>query len=240
MNVTAIRKNGDPRDPTRDALREAIAARAVAHAEAERLQEAVGRAREMARAADEKMNRAAEELEMARASHATALAQAATTGVTPKANGALRVARATLHDSEDELEAARTALQRLEADRIDDRAAQAENNVLVAVAKVLAPVCEELLAEAVRRRAELLALTQTLFVLTSEETAVPRVGGEVQRAVAADARRAPLMDLRERVLRLNLLPTQEELITAQSAIRSWIEWRTALRRDADAPLPDWR
>jgi hypothetical protein len=238
MGVTPLRKsNGAPDDP-RSALREAIAARAEANAEAERHRQAIERTRGLVADAERRVGLAGENLEAVRGQHAQAIAVAAAAGQSPKANGQMRAARMALADAEDEAQAARAACEHLKADRSDDQVAQAENVVLVQIAKVIAPVCEELLAEAVRRRAELLALTQTLFAMTSEESAVPRTGGEVQRAVAADARRAPLEAVRERVLRLNLLPTTEELTAAQSAVAPWTRWRTSLRNDADAPLPE--
>jgi hypothetical protein len=113
MNVTAIHKNGDPRDPTRDALRAAIAARTTAEAEAEQHQQAIRRAHNMVHEAEQRLTVAGEALEKTRSDHAGGIARAATVGTAPKADGALRAARLVLADAEDEAQAARSALEQL-------------------------------------------------------------------------------------------------------------------------------
>lgn len=120
------------------------------------------------RDAQAKASAAADALEAARAGHAETLAHAAITGAAPKANGALRNARLALADAGEKTEAARTALDQLKADRGELDQAQAENAVLTEIARVLAPG-ERLLEQARRKKAELLILMQTLYVLTAEE-----------------------------------------------------------------------
>ena len=237
MSLVAVKRNDGGDDP-RDALREAIAARAVAHAKAELQQKAVERAHAMVREAEARLTVVGEALEATRSGHAEALAHAASTGAAPKANGALRAARLALSDAEDEADAARAALEQLKADRGDDQIAQAENAVLTEIARVLALTGGELLARAQRAKAELLILTETLYALTSEETVgVPLFGGEIARLNGQDARRAPLLGLRDEALKLSHEPGSEELATAREAVRPWVQWRSTLRRDADAPDP---
>jgi hypothetical protein len=201
--------------------------------------QAIKRAQSLVADAEAKVSVAGEALEAARTGHAEALAQAASTGQSPKPNGALRNARLALADAEDEAEAARTAFEQLKADPGDNQAAQADNAVLVEVAHVLALTGGELLARAQRTKAESLILKETLYALTSEETVgVPLFGGEIQRLNAADARRAPLAELRDEVLKRNFEPRPEELAAAREAVKPFVQWRSTLRRDGDAPMPE--
>jgi hypothetical protein len=62
--------------------------------------------------------------------------------------------------------------------------------------------------------------------------------GNLQPNVAAEATRKPLADLREKVLRLNLLLTPDELAAAREVASPFIRWRSSLRDDPDAPAPD--
>jgi hypothetical protein len=230
MGLAAIRKSDD-----REALRAAIAAYAAVEAKADRREEAVERARILVTTAEAKVNAAGEMLEGVRADHAKALAACASGGQSPKPNGALRNARLMLSDAEDEAEAARTAFEQLRADRGELDQAQAENVVLVEVARVLALTGAELLARAQRTRAELLILKEALYALTSEDVVgVPLFGGEIARLNAQDARRAPLATLREEVLKLSCEPRAEELATAREAVKPYVQWRSALRRNSDA------
>jgi hypothetical protein len=237
MGVALLKKDDGSDDP-RSALREAIAARTVTHAKAELQRKAVERAHTMVRDAEARLTVVGEALEATRSGHAEALAQAASTGAAPTANGALRAARLALSDAEDEADAVRAAFEQLKADRGDDQVAQAENAVLTEVARVLALTGRELLARAQRAKAELLILTETLYALTSEETVgVPLFGGEIARLNGQDQRRAPLLGLRDEVLKLSSEPRSEELAVAREAVEPWVRWRSTLRRDADAPDP---
>ena len=238
MGVALVKNNTNGDDP-RSTLREAIAARAVAHAKAELQQQTIHRARDMLRDAEAKLGMAGEALESARSQHAETLAEAAQTGTgVPRGNTPLRAARQQLSDSEDEASAARTALEQLQGDRGDDRVALAENAVLTAVAAVLAPVGEELLARARRTKAELLILMQTLYEITNpEERGVPLFGGEIQTLNARDARAAPLASLRDQVLKLSLEATRDEWAAARETAARWKEAKLALRTDSDAGLP---
>jgi hypothetical protein len=238
MGMALVKRNTDGDDPTRSTLRAAIAARAAAEAKAGQQQEAIHRARNMVTAAEAKAGLAGEALESCRADHAQALAEAATTGSTPKANGALRSARAALSDAEDEASAARAALDRLEADGDDLKAAnsQLENAVLVAIAEVIAPVAERLLAQIQRKQIELSVLQQLFLALTDDDEAgAPLFPTDVRRLNAKDARMKPVTALREQLFNLDLKAGQER---AKEAAAAWRKWRESLRRDSDVPLPE--
>ena len=238
MSVALARKTPGDDDP-RAALREAIAARAVAHAKAELQQKAVERARDMVRDADAKLGMAGEALESARSQHAGTLAEAAQTGAgVPKGNTPLRVARQQLSDSEDEASASRAALDRLESDGddLDASSPQLENAVLVAVAQVIAPVAEQILVQMRQKQVELLVLQQVFHALTDEQTTgVPLFPSDVARLNAKDSRAKPVAMLRDQFFNLNSRTGQERANEVAGAFR---KWRTALTRDPDAPAPD--
>jgi hypothetical protein len=90
MSVALLKKNTDGDDP-RAGLRQAIAARAAAHARAEQREEAIRRAHTMVRDAEARLTVVGEALEATRSGHAEALAHAASTGAAPKANGAFEL-----------------------------------------------------------------------------------------------------------------------------------------------------
>jgi DNA repair exonuclease SbcCD ATPase subunit len=238
MNVMSLaRKNHDRYDPRGD-LRRAIAARDAAQAKAEQHREAIRRAQNMVREAEQKLTMAGEALERTRADHAEALAQAAATGEAPKPSGALLAARSALADSEDEAQAARSALDRLKADGDDLRASnpQLENAVLVAVAQVVAPVAARLLEEIRRKQSDLLTLQQVFDALTSDETIdVPSFSSDVQRLNAKDARMAPVTAVRDQFFHLDSKAGEDR---AKEAIVAFRRWRSALRNDPAAPEPE--
>jgi hypothetical protein len=95
------------------------------------------------------------------------------------------------------------------------------------------------LARARRAKVELLVLRETLYALTSEDTVgVPLFGGEIARLNGQDARRAPLLGLRDEVLKLSSEPRPEELAAAREAIKPFVQWRAALRNDSNVPVPE--
>ena len=162
------------RSPRGD-LRRSIAARDAAVAHADRQREAIQRAKDLVRTAERRVSEAAEALENTRGAAAEEIAAAAQAGSTPKANGALRSARAALSDATDEAEAAKAALDRLEEGGDDLKASspQLENAVLVAISQVVAPVAERLLEEIRRKQSDLLILQQ---VFEGDATAQKRLG----------------------------------------------------------------
>lgn len=190
------------------------------------------------RTAEAKVTEAAENLETARDQHAQLIARAAAAGETPAKNAALRTVRLALSDAEDELAAAKAALDRLEADGDDLEASnpQLENAVLVAVSQVIAPVAEQILAQMRQRQAELAILQRVFHVLTEDETiGVPVFHGDVQRLNAKDARMKPVAALRDQLFALDPKAGQDR---AKEAAGAWRKWRTALCRDPDAAAPE--
>jgi hypothetical protein len=229
-------------------LREAITACAAAQAKAERHQEAVRRARSIVAAAEQRVSEAAEILETARGQHAQMIAEAAQSGTAPKTNATLRAARLEQADREDELLAARAALEQIEADRGDvgDEEAAAVSNVHVAIAGVVMPVAETLLARAKRLRVELECASEILRELLKEEFAnderarqMPAFTNIYKDMDARDVRNAPLQPVRAELEALNSLAAQDDLRrAARAALAPWLQWREALQRDPDAPTPD--
>jgi hypothetical protein len=248
MGVALVKHGSDDSDP-RSGLREAIAARAVAHAKAELQQQAIDRARNMVREAEARLNVAGEALEATRALRASSLVESAQTGAAPQANTALRAARQALADSEDEASAVRSALERVEANSGDfgDEVSAADNAVLVAVAEVVRPVGDELLAKAKRLRIELACTLNVLAELSREEFAndardrqldVPVFSNIYKDGAARDARNGPLRALRAAIEEFNTLAAQDEVKkAAKQATDVYVRWRAALRNDPDAGLP---
>jgi hypothetical protein len=110
--------------------------------------------------------------------------------------------------------------------------------VLVEVARVLAPIGEELLARARETKAELFALLQVLSVLTDEATAAPLFSSEIARLNAADARRGPVAELRDQVLKFSLEAAPGDWARAKESAEPWRRARLALQNDPDAPVPE--
>src|SRR6476661_10883897 len=98
MGVAVARKNttDDPRAMLRRAIAEASAKRDAV----ERHQQAIQRARALISASEQRVVVAGKVLEAARQQHADVLAEAASTGTTPKAGGELRAARIALGDAQ--------------------------------------------------------------------------------------------------------------------------------------------
>jgi hypothetical protein len=247
MGVALLKDSGG--DGPRDALRQALAARAVAYAKAELQQQAIERARNMVRDAEARLNLAGEALESARSQHASLLAEAAQAGTARKGNTPLRAARQQLSDCEDEASAARSAVEQLKTDQGDvgDEVAEADNAILVAVAEVVRPLGEELLVKAERLRTELSCTLRVLSELSREEFAndardrqldVPTFSSIYKDQDARDARNAPLRELRVALEAFNSLAAQDEVKkAAKQATDVYVRWRAALRSDPSADLP---
>ena len=234
MPMVARKGNGNGE---RSALAAAITKARQARTAVSQHHESVGRAERLVSAAQNRLAAATTALEDERQRAADVLRDSASTGKAPAANGAMKAARMGLADAGDELEAAEMALTQLKKGgrfgEVEEGAAQAENQVLVQIAKVLALTGGELLAQAQRKRAELLVLREVLYALTGEEIDVPLFGGEIARLNGQDARRAPLVSLREEVLKLSSEARPEELAAAREAVKPYIQWRRALRTDPD-------
>jgi hypothetical protein len=244
MGVALVKKTTDGEDP-RAGLRQAIAAAAKAQVEAEQHQQAIQRAESMVAEAEARVSAANEALISVREKHAQALAEAATSGQSTKSSNGVRNARLALSDAEDELEAAKAAFEHLQeaSDGFRAENPQIDNQILIEVARVVAPIAERFLEQMRQRQAELLALQQAFLALTDEPTdrfgeqqaGIPSFGNDIQRLNAADARRAPVKELRERFFNLDRNVGQERAREVAAAFR---RWRSELRRNADAPEPD--
>jgi hypothetical protein len=238
MGVALVKKDDGGDDPRGD-LRRAIVARAAAHAKAGQQQEVIHRARNMVTVAEAKVTVAGEALEAARSEHAETLAEAAQTGTAPKGNTELRTARQALADAEDQASAAKAALDHLEADGDDLKAAnpELENSVLVAVSQVIAPIAEQILAQIQRAQLELQIAKLVFLALTDgEESGAPAFRSDIQKLNAKDKRMAPLQELRNTFFNLDSRTTGQE--RAKEAAAAWRKWRESLRRDPDAEAPE--
>jgi DNA repair exonuclease SbcCD ATPase subunit len=233
MGVAILKKSTGGDDP-RWALREAICAAAEAQRRVEEHREAIRRAHAMVSDTEQKLATASDALEAARSGHAEVLVRAATTGHVAKPNGALRTARLALVDVEDEVSAAKAALERLKADgeEIEASISKSEDAVFVAIAAAVAPVAEQVLERILRARGELLALQAVFDALTeSQEEPVLLSSGQFARRV--DPRLAPLNALRTR---LSSLGPEEG--RAQDIVAAFQKWRAALAHDPDAMPPE--
>jgi hypothetical protein len=145
-----------------------------------------------------------------------------------------------LADCEDGLQAAKTALAQLKKGGLGDveqAAAQAENAVLIEIAKVLRPVGEELLERARKARTEFLSCYQTVLAVTEDaERTAPVFLNDVQSRNARDQRMQPFAALRAELFKLNL--TMEDWAAAKTAAGPLLRARAALRTDADVLLPE--
>jgi hypothetical protein len=235
MSVAIVRKSDGGDDP-RDALRRAIVACASAHAKAQQHEEAVGRARNILRDAEEKVCAAASVLTAAQEKHAHDLVRAATTGAEPRTNGALRAARISLGDAEDVAQAARDALGHLRVDGKDLERVnpQLDDAVAMAAAEVIAPVAARILERFQRAQSEAVIL-QTIFQTLTEGEGEQVLLPNGQFARLEDPRMKPVKALRERFFNLNTEAGQDR---AREAAVAWRKWRTALCHDPDAATPE--
>jgi hypothetical protein len=229
MGAAVLRKDAGGDDP-RGALRAAIAMAKQAQAAVDEKQSAIERARRFVREVEERIEEATKALNGASEEHAAAVADAIARDEKPPAAVAVKAARVVLNDHQDELASAQAALDRV-GDAKDDlkhAAALAEGNILLAIAELVVPVCQELFARVRRTRTELAALVQTLSALTELD----------QGLDWRDARAKSLVELRDQVLKLNLEPARGDWTGAQAMVEPWLRWRDALAHDADVPAPD--
>jgi hypothetical protein len=237
MGVALARKNDGGDDP-RDALRSAIVACTAGQLKTDRQLDAIRRAKDLVATAERRVSEVAESLESIRGQGAEDLAAALQAGSTPKSNATLRAAKASLGDRTDELEAAKAALDRLEADGdvLDASSPQLENLVLVAISQVVAAIAERLLTQMRQKQVELLILQQVFHALTEDETVgLPLFDRDVQRLNAKDARMKPVAQLRGEFFALSIEAGQDRAREVAGAFR---KWRTALCRDPDAAAPE--
>jgi hypothetical protein len=213
MSVTPLATRKGPADlPGRQSLREAIARAAEAKSQVAAIKDALERAERLAWAGRAKLEAATKAVSAAKAEDAEQLAAALVSGGSVPA-AATRRAREEQAEAADALEAARSAVARLEADLKDaERAAErAAKDVSVAIAAALAPVARQLAEEARRFRAEYLKRQHAIDAMAMNSNAFTHldfsVGEEEHRQLCAAVR------------------------------QPWLDAIEALKQDADAPLP---
>jgi hypothetical protein len=142
-----------------------------------------------------------------------------------------------LHSISD-LEAARAALQRLQAQQInvENAVRLAEADILIAINELLAPLAREALEQLKkldRQVAPRLAFLRFILEIGTERG--PRLrDDDVGELRAEEAIRAPLENLRREV---NDYFAARITADVQAAMRAWAEVREELRTDPDASLP---
>jgi hypothetical protein len=242
MNVTAIRKNGDSRDTTRDALREAITQAKKAEAAVEERRNAIERARDFVGEVQGRIEEAIIALNNASEEHAGRVAAAIAQGEKPPAATAVKAAKAKLNDyQDDELVSAEAALERIGDDLGDlqHAAALAENAVLTEIAKLMQPVAERLLERAQHLKRELLSVHMRLWAITDvEKEGLPGFVSEIARLNAADARQAPISSLRAEVTKLTTTANDDEWRVATEAAQPWRRAKLSSRTNADSGFPE--
>jgi hypothetical protein len=152
--------------------------------------------------------------------------------------GIQKAARAAEVQSLDELEAARAALRRLQAQQteIENRVALVEGNITASINSLLAPLA----GSALKRLKELDAqvaprLALLKFILEIGTERGPRLRDDTVRELRAEeAIRQPLEDVRRAVV-----DHFQRRITGdvESAMHAWAQARDDLRGNPDASLP---
>jgi hypothetical protein len=197
----------------RQSLREAIAAAGEAREQVSAIKDAIERAQRFAWAGRDKLEAATKRVTAAKAEDAEALASALVGGGSTPPQAATQRAREELLAAGDALEAARSAVTRLEADLKDaeDAAKRAAGGVRAIVAAILAPLAEKMRNEAQHLRAEYL---------------------KRQHAIDAMAERL------DGFTHLDFSVRDEEYRALCASVRQpWLDAIETLKRDADAPLP---
>jgi hypothetical protein len=221
MNVTSIRKGNERNgDPLREALAVAIKNAEKADSEYELHREAVQRAGRLVKEHKAKVEAAAIAIEEARESDVQDLAEAISSGGSSTAR-ALRKARIAETEAADDLELAQTAAKALWSDNTTEREVErAGRAVDAAVASMLAPVAEELLAESRNLRERDWVIEQRLTVIRDALGYKHPLYAEIEKLWIKS-------------------PASEEVLQRSMAIQR--DWRTAieaLKANADAALPE--
>jgi chromosome segregation ATPase len=227
MKATPLRAISS--DPLRTTLAAALKEAAVAQRGVEQQRGGIERARAAVRAAEAAVKSAEKGVEEARQVHARAIADAATADAPPPASG-VRAARQAVTDAQDELEAAKGALDQLKADLPgwEEAARTADVAVEAAISEILAPHAQALLAKVQELSRQLSPLRSALRALF--ETAPARA----DEYFAWDQGRRPLSAVLE--------AARSYFETANHIAGCADPWRAArelLRADAFAELPDF-
>jgi hypothetical protein len=237
-----------PRDPLREALREAHAARSRAIDANGTHKEAIERAKEIVASAERKLHRAEDKIEKARAQEGQIVAQAAwANGDVAGGGSILRAARQAESEAADELDAARRALAQLQAADYSVTVQEAHVAVEAATRALLA----EQARAAIARLREIDAERAPLFALVSFVT---RIGTNEDYSALARAPRlaanesvregrmqavldAPLAEVRAEICKHFQALEQEHYTGKHARNGLWAAARDALRADPDVELP---
>jgi hypothetical protein len=259
----SIQQPTPDRCPDRQRLAEAIEARTSAQTAVDMARDAVARGRDVAAAAEERLEEARAATATSRAQRAQELAHIAEGGTTALANPT-RKARAEEADAEDDADAARSALHALRErlGEAEDAVRAAEQMVVAHVDRILRSVAERVLADGVEAALRFQHARVLLRFLQRPEAAgrIPTIrqldvfsdedGARLgerrawQRARAADAARQVRdegfdNETVERHLSqaLQNIYEHEKAWTLAPELGAWCEARAALMHDPDAPLP---
>jgi hypothetical protein len=211
MSVTSIAARKPDHLPGRAPLAEAIARAAEARQEVSAIKAAIEAATNLAWAGRAKLDAATKAVAAAKREDAEKLADALVHGAGSTPLQSIRRAREEEVEAADAVEAARSAVVRLDRDLKDSEreVGRADKLVRAAIAQVLRPTALQMLEEAKYFRAEFL-----------------------QRQYAIDA-----MDL-DGFERLSSAVSEAEHRALSASIEGpWRDAIAALKRDADAPLP---
>ncbi len=236
--TSIIRKDADKAtDPLRMALAQAIGEARKAEAAVEAQHAAIERARTLVEAAAVKCEAAEAAVAAARAHHAEQVASALKASSEVRAPAAMRVARSALADAEDELQAGRTAEERLQSDLADleDAARWHRNNVAAAVNAVLAPIVRQLLAESLELKTRVAVNMAIVGSILSADDEVRGFDGAAA-ARAKTRRDEPFLGLREQLDRLGASVTEQAHERITAALIATQHALAALRTNSAAPV----
>jgi hypothetical protein len=202
----------------RAALRQAIAEAQTARSRVEAHEAAISRAHDLVAGAEQKVAKANATARTQQERLADALQAGALSGKATKPPN-MAVYKAAVTAAEDQLEAARIALQRISGERgaVWREAEQAEVRVSTATLEVAMPIAERFAAQAQRARLE----ARTLEVIVHD------LLGVGDNTLASPT--LPFAKRRDAILRL--LETLGDSAAARIAAEPWRQWRAALRQE---------
>lgn len=227
----------DTPDPLRAALAQAIADKATAESALEQHHEAIARAAKLARDAETRLAAATAELETARGQRVHALAHAAAGGgATSKIP--MREVRDAALDAQDELDAARAAVEVLRAELagLEDAVREAGNRVVAARNAVIAPIAPALLQQMREAETTLIVNNAVLMALLALDK-----GGDQDDWKGRALRNKPLAEVSDEFQafqrRGDRIGTDDDRKHARELAAAWAAAVKALEADPFAALP---
>lgn len=221
-------------DPARDTLRAAITEQAKAQAAADHQLAAVQRAMAAREAAASAVTEAERAVEAAKADHAKSMAGAFSSGSEAVLDSwAVREARLALADAEDRRDAAQSALNQLHA--VQQEATDAADSYSLrsaindAVLQVMKPALADLIRRGIEGRRDFLAAKAAVNFLSAQHAIPPGLADEISGLFAW---KLPFPDDAH-----HAAPDCDRPAMG-AAVVAWRQALDALRRDADAPLPE--